>query len=65
MDENGSVTDTVKFQSKNFSQHAEELIDMYEDEHAGVFDESIHEKDEDEASVEAAQYVASTIDDAS
>lgn len=65
MDENGSVTDTVKFQSKNFSQHAEELIDMYEDEHAGVFDASIHEKDEDEASVEAAQYVASTIDDAS
>jgi len=53
VDENGEITDTVKFQSKNFSQHADELIARYEKDHASVFDE----KDEDQANIEAAYYL--------
>lgn len=50
-EDTGEVIDTVKFQSKNFPQHAEELIDRYEREHASVFSE----KDEDEANIEMVE----------
>jgi RecA/RadA recombinase len=48
----GEVLDTIKFQSKNFDQYAEELIDRYEREHASVMD---IEMDDDEASVVASK----------
>lgn len=59
VDENGEITDTVKFQSKNFEQYAEELIDRYEADHAGAFSQPIPVDDDEEevrANIEAAQY---------
>lgn len=44
--------ETIKFQSKNFDQYAEELIERYEKEHAGDF----VEQDEDEANLEMVEH---------
>lgn len=52
IDENGEITETIKFQSKNFSQYAEELINRYEKEHESVFDE----KDDHDANVELSEH---------
>lgn len=49
----GEILENVKFQSKNFERYAEELIDRYESDHAGVF----VEKDDDEASKEADEAI--------